>query len=90
MQEIARRFHYSGAYITKVYQKYKHCSPIKHLTHLRISAARELLERHSDLSIGYIAEYVGYADLTYFGKLFKREIGMSPSAYREKHRALCQ
>lgn len=90
MQEIAHRFHYSGAYITKVYQKYKHCSPIKHLIHLRISAARELLESRSDLSIGYIAEYVGYADLTYFGKLFKREIGMSPSAYREKHRALCQ
>ena len=32
-----------------------------------------------------IAEHVGYEDANYFGYVFKRKYGMSPSKYRTEH-----
>ena len=39
---------------------------------------------HTSLSITYIANGLGYADPLYFSRKFRKQVGMSPSAYREK------
>ncbi|NMB87273.1 MAG: AraC family transcriptional regulator, partial [Chloroflexi bacterium] len=35
------------------------------------------------LSIGAIARQVGFKDQTYFSRVFKQQMGLSPQAYRE-------
>lgn len=59
-------------------------SPKSYLISLRIENACRLLES-TDLSIGEVAESVGYTDALFFGKLFKSRMGVSPRKYREIH-----
>lgn len=40
--------------------------------------------KESDLSISEIATEVGYSDLNYFSKVFKKHYGVTPSTYREE------
>lgn len=53
------------------------------LTHLRIDAAKELLQ-DLDLRVYEISERVGYHKPRYFSELFKEMTGMTPLEYREK------
>lgn len=57
------------------------CTPAGYITSLRMSKARELLI-DPDLPIGEVAARCGYADPLYFSRVFRRELGVSPSAYR--------
>ncbi len=57
-------------------------SPVEYLTEVRLRAAAQLLER-TDLSVGKVAEMVGYEDPFYLSRRFKQARGVSP----EKHRA---
>jgi AraC family transcriptional regulator, transcriptional activator of pobA len=49
-----------------------------------LEAARLL--RFTDLSVGEVAQRVGFADPLYFSRAFKRRHGASPQAYRERAR----
>ncbi|MCL6443836.1 MAG: AraC family transcriptional regulator [Alicyclobacillus sp.] len=51
------------------------------LLQLRLERAKELIA-HTQLPIREICEQVGFSDQSYFGKLFKRSEGVTPSAYR--------
>lgn len=58
-------------------------TPINYVQRLRINVARHLLE--NDLkSVREVSLKVGYEDLNFFSKLFKRFTGLSPSTYRER------
>ena len=50
---------------------------------VRIQRAKRLLSS-TDLSIIDIATSVGVEDQSYFSRLFKKEAGITPSAYRKK------
>ncbi|MEQ8659744.1 MAG: helix-turn-helix domain-containing protein [Gammaproteobacteria bacterium] len=52
----------------------------------RLRLAKELLEQ-TNLSVGDIAWRVGYADAGYFTRLFRREMLLTPSDYRQTVRA---
>lgn len=60
-------------------------TPLGYLQMLRLAAARALLEA-GDLSVDAIVNQVGYEDASSFSRLFKREIGISPGAYRQRFR----
>jgi len=56
---------------------------------LQVIAERILLEAkslltYSDLSIGEIANQLGYDELTHFGRFFRRHTGYSPSVWRNQ------
>lgn len=58
-------------------------TPVGYLHRLRINAARHLLE--DDLkTIHGICHAVGYDDLAFFRRLFKRYTGVSPREYRDR------
>lgn len=61
-------------------------SPLELLTALRMRIASGLLLR-SRLTIGDIAERVGYQSEAAFGKVFAKQAGMSPTAYRRAKRS---
>ena len=50
---------------------------------LRIRQATRLLQT-SEMNISQVAFEVGVESLPYFTKIFTKEIGLSPSKYREK------
>ena len=55
---------------------------IDYLTSLRIIKAEELL-KNSDISIKEICFEVGYRDPNYFSRIFKKNIGITPTEFRE-------
>lgn len=54
---------------------------IDYLQNLRIEAAKELLETTS-VAVDEISAEVGYSDASFFRRLFKRLVGLTPVAYR--------
>ncbi len=60
-------------------------SPFAYLTRWRMHQAMRAI-REGDDSLRAIAESVGYSDDSAFGKAFKRELGLSPAAYRRQIR----
>lgn len=60
-------------------------SPHRYILRARIERARELL-RMTSLSIGEIADAVGFAGQSHFCTAFGRETGLTPSAYRRSCR----
>jgi len=57
--------------------------PGEYLQLLRITAARQMLERGRS-PVQKVAAAVGYEDSTYFRNIFKRHTGMTPSEYRNR------
>ncbi|WP_312117499.1 AraC family transcriptional regulator [Brevibacillus reuszeri] len=57
-------------------------SPIDYLIQLRMAKAKELL-LGTDCTLKEIAESVGYQDSYYFSRLFKKNVGVSPTAFKE-------
>ena len=56
--------------------------PIDFVRHIRIMRATELL-CNTDETISSIAYSLGFSDPKYFSKVFKKEMGIIPSEYRE-------
>lgn len=69
------------------FQKCTGLSPIQYVHALRLEEAKQLLES-TDNSIESIAEQVGYEDSSFFSRLFRREVGLTPSQYRLRFGAL--
>jgi len=63
-------------------------SVIEYLIHCRIEAAKHLLLdlNETRLSIQQISSLAGFSDTSYFGRLFKKQVGMAPAKFREFHR----
>ena len=62
-------------------------TPIDFVRHIRLMKATELL-RETDDTLTSIAYNVGFSDPKYFSKVFKKEMGVIPSEYRERTRRI--
>ena len=71
----------SPCYFIKIFKNLTTHTPIEYLNIVRINKAKELLVE-TNLSISQIAVQVGYQDLYYFSKKFKKIIGISPQKFR--------
>ena len=66
-------------------QQYAKTSPLKLINDRIILEAKRMI-RYSDLRIKEIAFDLGFKDDSYFIKLFKRNVGMSPVEFRQKEK----
>lgn len=58
-------------------------APLEYVHTLRLEEAKQMLER-SELPIEAIANEVGYEDAGFFSRLFRRQVGVTPAAYRKR------
>jgi transcriptional regulator GlxA family with amidase domain len=58
-------------------------SPIYYVHTLRLEEAKQALET-SDIAIEQIAREVGYEDGSFFRRLFRRKVGITPLEYRKR------
>ena len=80
-QDLARHVNMAEDYLTSCFHKEVGMAPIAYLNRYRVNQAKLLLKQ-GDASITDIALAVGFADRGYFSRVFRREVGMSPEAYR--------
>jgi AraC-like DNA-binding protein len=69
--------------ISNIFSKISAKTPLSYIHDRKILEAKRLLH-HSDKQIQEIAFEVGYTDLQSFSRFFKKQLGLSPSKYREK------
>jgi transcriptional regulator GlxA family with amidase domain len=62
-------------------------APIEYVHTLRLEEAKQLLES-GDEPVEAVAQEVGYEDAAFFGRLFRRKVGVTPTQYRKRFRGL--
>lgn len=81
VEEVARAIHYSEPYFCKMFKQQCGRNFMAYLTEYRMEAAKKLLMQPK-FSIKEIGNRIGYPDSSYFARVFRRMVGISPSQYR--------
>jgi AraC-like DNA-binding protein len=82
LEELAAVEHLSKSHYCKAFHRALGLSPFDYLNRVRVEEAAELLGS-SVLTVTQIASATGFETTSYFGKVFKRYVGMTPLQYRE-------
>lgn len=86
-QELSDICALSLSYLRTKFLKQTGYTILAYRDNLRISAAKEMLES-GYFSVSEIAIDLGYCDVYHFSKAFKKQAGMSPTAYIKKEKPL--
>ena len=82
LETVAEEVGLSPAYFSTSFRQVEGRTFSDYLTAVRMQAAREFLSE-TRMTNGEIAEKIGYKDEKYFGKVFKKEVGIRPGEYRK-------
>lgn len=81
LEELAKKYYFNASYFSTLFKKYTGKNFTGYIMDLRIEIAyRKLLE--SDEKVYIIAREVGYKDVKYFNKIFKKRYGLTPEECR--------
>lgn len=81
LKDLAMITGWSGPHFSSEFRKHFGVSPFEYLITRRLEKAAGLL-RDVNLNVTQVARSVGYADVYYFSKLFKKHTGRNPSSLR--------
>ena len=82
---VARNLGISPSYLSRLFKKETGICLQDYINDVRLERAANLLI-YSEESIPKIAEYVNFPSQSYFGKLFKEKMHMTPRQYRESYK----
>jgi len=87
LESLSETLNYSPRHLSMRFKDATGASPIHYLIQVRVSQAIELL-LGTDADLQDIALAIGYSDVYYFSRIFKKYTGMSPLRFRttERHR----
>ncbi|MFP4376305.1 MAG: helix-turn-helix domain-containing protein [Spirochaetales bacterium] len=83
LSEICKSLAVSKSYFSALFKEHTGMTFVEYLTTTRIERAKELLLT-TDLKSYEIADRVGFGDAHYFSLTFKKQVGASPTEYREQ------
>ena len=83
LEDVAREINVSPQYLSKLFKEETGENFIDHLTGTRIRIAKTLLENEA-LSVKEICFNIGYSDPNYFSRIFKKNVGATPTEYKEE------
>ena len=81
--DIAKYVFLNPDYLSRTFKKSTGLSLTEYLTEQRIEKSKQLLST-SNIQISSIADEVGYNNMNYFSKIFKKLTGNTPVEYRKK------
>ncbi|UOK64984.1 helix-turn-helix domain-containing protein [Paenibacillus sp. OVF10] len=81
LKELAALAGCSVRQLQRRFKQEKQLGPMEYVIQLRMENASRMLH-HTDASIGEIADKMGYRDMYYFSRAFKKYYGVPPLRYR--------
>jgi two-component system, response regulator YesN len=81
LQEVAGKFYVSREYISRKFKQEYGINFSDYIGSVRIEKAK-LLMQNPNLKLAQISEMVGFHDVKYFSKVFKKQVGCSPKDFR--------
>ena len=85
LAELARRVYVSPDYLRQLFRAEYGSSIMSYYLRARLKLACQLLA-NSDKTVADIAEACGFTSPYYFSRLFRREMGVAPTAWRSRQR----
>ena len=82
LDDVSRKVNISPYYFSKIFKDESGLNFIEYLTNLRIDNAKKLLS-DTDMSIKEICLSCGYTDPNYFSRSFKKNVGTTPTEYKD-------
>ncbi|MCQ2802546.1 MAG: AraC family transcriptional regulator [Bacilli bacterium] len=79
---LYKKLYISEFYGSRLFKQYIGTTPVSYIISKRMREAQNMLGNTNE-TITSIAYKLGYKDIYYFTKIFKKEVGVSPSAYRK-------
>jgi AraC family transcriptional activator of pobA len=83
VQDMAERLNISAGYLTDVLKQESGKTALEHIHIYLISEAKNKL-KGEDKSVSEIAYGLGFENLSYFSRLFKKEVGISPNLFKKQ------
>jgi two-component system, response regulator YesN len=82
LEEVARSVYLNSSYFSKIFKNEMKCTFVSYVNKIRINASKNLL---LDISIPLtdVSSLVGFEDQSYFTKVFKKAIGVTPGKFRK-------
>ncbi|HHX36494.1 MAG TPA: helix-turn-helix domain-containing protein [Clostridiaceae bacterium] len=82
LDDLANHVYLSKSYVSKLFKENVGCTFIEYLNKVRIEHSCDLLLT-TDQPISEVALQSGFEDRSYFSKVFKRIMGLTPGQYRQ-------
>ncbi|HKK11892.1 MAG TPA: helix-turn-helix transcriptional regulator, partial [Flavobacteriaceae bacterium] len=83
IDELAKKLYISRAQLHRKLIALTGMSTTHYINYIRIEKAKHLLST-TNLRVKEVAYTVGFESTTYFSKLFKKELGVTPTSYRNE------
>lgn len=87
LKSVAQHVFVSDSYLSRIFKEDMNMSFVEYLTDIRIKKAIELIKT-TNLPNYTIAEKIGYENINYFGRVFKKITDLTPTQYRNKYNSL--
>lgn len=85
LQQVAEFVHLHPNHLSEIFKKETGMKFVDYVTGKKIGRATEILAT-SPAKVSEVANRVGYEDVKYFGQIFKKYTGLTPSEYRDQSR----
>lgn len=85
LTDVAKYAYVNPSHLSREFNKKMNMNFRSYLNSVRIEKAKELLVK-TDLSLAEIGSMVGFADQSYFNKIFRKQEELTPGQYRTLHK----
>ncbi len=82
LASIAKDLNYSVPHICRIFKKTYNESIVDYMIRVKIDEAMKLIEQN-EKSLKEISEFLGFDNVAYFSRIFKKHTNMTPSEYRK-------
>ncbi len=83
LDSLTKEFMINRNKLNDIFMNQSSMTCLNYLLNLRMDLAKILLTK-TEIPVGEVSCRVGYQDANYFAKVFKKNVGMSPSEYRHQ------
>ncbi|MCF2947086.1 AraC family transcriptional regulator [Paraglaciecola aquimarina] len=84
VKDMAEAANISPEHFSRKFKAAFNISPKRYILHKRIALAKQKLLL-ANANIDQVAEQCGFCDIYYFSRVFKQEVGKTPSAFRKEY-----
>lgn len=85
LESVSQKYYFNPSYFSKLFKSYTGLGFSEYLLKVRVNKADFLL-KNTDDNISEIARRIGFKDPSYFNRVFKKEVGISPLRYRQMNK----
>lgn len=81
IEDVAAYLFISPSHLSHLFQQVVRCTVNDYITRVRIEKAVELMKK-PELSVEQVSKAIGFLNQSYFTKIFRKHIGVTPLVYR--------